>query len=206
MAGEAQPGLEGIDLFAQFVAVERHAGFQAERVAGAEAAGHDAQRLALLDDGLPDGRGDVAAHAQLEAVFAGVAGAADDAALPLGGRMQELDPRAAVVAHPLQVDVHQRLQDSTLCGPWMANMAHSRLTSVKITSRPGTSARSRRQMGVDPIDDLLPVAGVDHDHIERLAVGVVVVAHQHVVEDAALRRWSPANSGFGPVPCRPRGG
>ena len=42
------------------------------------------------------------------------------------------------------------------------------------------------QVGVDPIDDLLPVAGIDHDDIERLAVGIVVVAHQHVVEDAAF--------------------
>ena len=42
------------------------------------------------------------------------------------------------------------------------------------------------QVGVDPIDDLPPVAGVDHDDIERLAVGIVVVAHQHVVEDPAL--------------------
>ena len=40
-------------------------------------------------------------------------------------------------------------------------------------------------MGVDPLDDLGPVAGVDDHEEERLAVGVVIVAHQHVVEDAA---------------------
>ena len=44
-------------------------------------------------------------------------------------------------------------------------------------------------MGVDPTDDLRPVAGVDHQQEERLAVGVVVVADQHVVEDSAARRW-----------------
>ena len=71
----------------------------------------------------------------------------------------------------------------------MANMAQSRLTSVKMISWPGALGPLRRQMGLDPVDDLLPVAGVDHQQEERLAVGVVVVAHQHVVEDAALRRW-----------------
>ena len=44
----------------------------------------NAKRLALVDDGLPDGRGDFRAHAQFETVFAGVARAADDAALPMG--------------------------------------------------------------------------------------------------------------------------
>ena len=111
VAGESQPGLEGIDLLAQFVAVQRHSRFQPQRVAGRQPAGTMPQRLALVDDGLPDGRGDFRADAQFEAVFAGVAGAADDAALPLGGRVQHLHRRAAVVAHPLQVDVHQRLQD-----------------------------------------------------------------------------------------------
>ena len=39
---------------------------------------------------------------------------------------------------------------------------------------------------MDPIDDLGAVAGVDHQQEERLAVGIVIVADQHVVEDSAV--------------------
>ena len=46
MAGKAQAGLERVDLLGQFVAVERHSGFEPQGVAGAESGGHDAQRLA----------------------------------------------------------------------------------------------------------------------------------------------------------------
>ena len=68
----------------------------------------------------------------------------------------------------------------------MANIAHSRLTSLQTISWPGRSARSFGQMGVDPLDDLGPVAGIDHQQEERLAVAIVIVADQHVVEDSAL--------------------
>ncbi len=64
--------------------------------------------------------------------------------------------------------------------------------------RPRTSARSRGEVLVDPAHDLLAIRGVDHDQVERLPVLVVVVADQHVVEDPALARWSPASSGSGP--------
>ena len=85
VTGESQAGLKRIDLFAQFVAVQRHARFQPQGVAGAQPGRAPAQRPAHVEDCLPNAQGDVAADAQLEAVFAGIAGAADDAALPLGG-------------------------------------------------------------------------------------------------------------------------
>ena len=110
VAGETQAGLERVDLLGKLVAVERHAGFEPQRVAGAEPGGHDAQRLAQFHQHFPHARGDAGAEAQLEAVLAGVAGAADDAALALGGRMKDQGLRAAVVAHRLEVDVDQRLQ------------------------------------------------------------------------------------------------
>ena len=59
---------------------------------------------------------------------------------------------------------------STDRGPWMANMAHSRLTSFQTISWPGPLGPLGGQMGVDPIDDLGPVAGIDHHEEERLAV------------------------------------
>ena len=102
--------LERIDLFGQLVAVERHAGFEPQGVAGAEAGGHDAQRPAHLHQHFPHARGDAGAQAQLEAVLARVAGAADDAALALGGRVQDADLRPAIVPHRLEIDVDQRLQ------------------------------------------------------------------------------------------------
>ena len=40
--GEVEAGLDRVDGFGQFVAVERHRGFEAERVAGTEAGGHAA--------------------------------------------------------------------------------------------------------------------------------------------------------------------
>ena len=88
VAGEAQARLERIDLFGKLVAVERHSGFEPQRIAGTESGGHDAQRTAHLHQHFPHARGDAGAQAQLEAVLAGVAGAADDAALALGGRVQ----------------------------------------------------------------------------------------------------------------------
>ena len=57
---------------------------------------------------------------------------------------------------------------------------------MKMTSWPGALGPLGRQMGVDPIDDLLVVAGIDHKHVERLAVGVAVIADQHVVENPTL--------------------
>ena len=172
------------------MAVQRHAGLQPQRIAGAEPGGHHAQRPAQFHQHLPHARGDAGAEAQLEAVLARVAGAADDAALALGGRVEDARPAPrGSIASTARSTSTSGCNSSTDRGPWMANMAQSRLTSVQMISWPGRSARSRGQMGADPIDDLRPVAGVDHQEEERLAVGVVVIADQHVVENSALRRW-----------------
>ena len=68
----------------------------------------------------------------------------------------------------------------------MANIAQSGVKSDQTTSCRGRPAPLGRQMGADPADDLLAVAGIDHHDVERLAVVVVVVADQDVVEDAAV--------------------
>ena len=72
----------------------------------------------------------------------------------------------------------------------MANIAHSRLTSVKMTSSPGRFGPLGRQVRRGPSRrSSARLLALTTTHVERLAVVVVVVADQHVVEDAALRRW-----------------
>ena len=189
VAGEAQAGLERVDLLGKLVAVQGHAGLQPQGIAGAEAGGHDAQRLAQFHQHFPHAQGDAGAEAQLEAVLARVAGAADDAALALGGRMEDQGLRPAVVAHRLEIDIHQRLQQ--FHGPRPLDGEHGPEPAHVVPNDllPGPLRPFWGQVGVDPIDDLRPVAGIDHHEEERLAVGVVVVADQHVVEDSALGRW-----------------
>ena len=78
--------------------------------------GHEPVRLAEFQNGLPDRRGDVGADAQLEAVFAGVAGAAQCRLGVAAGCRQPHQP-AVVVAHRVQVAVDQRLQHIDRLGP-----------------------------------------------------------------------------------------
>ena len=59
------------------MAVERHLGFQAQRVARAQAARFDAEFRARLQDLVPDPHGLAGRDVDLEAVLAGVAGASD---------------------------------------------------------------------------------------------------------------------------------
>src|SRR5207244_1093413 len=80
--GPTQARLERVDVFAEFVAVQRHGRFEPQRVAGAEAA----RFAAAFDQLLPELDPELVADHDLNAVFAGVARAADDAWLPLVAR------------------------------------------------------------------------------------------------------------------------
>ena len=51
--GEVQPGLDRIDRFGKLVAVERHRGFEPQRVAGTEAGGHAADTRGFGYDAVP---------------------------------------------------------------------------------------------------------------------------------------------------------
>ncbi len=79
LAVAAEVGFEDVDGVGDFVAVEGHGGLEAEGVARAEAAGEDAELGAGLEDLAPDAGagGLVGGDVDLEAVFAGVAGAGD---------------------------------------------------------------------------------------------------------------------------------
>ena len=75
--GAGHACLDRRDVAGELVAVERHASLQAQRVAGGEAAGLDAVFLAGLEQLVPQRRGVRVVDDELEAVLAGVAGAAD---------------------------------------------------------------------------------------------------------------------------------
>src|SRR5438270_14018427 len=80
--GPAQTGLKWVDLFVQLVSIERHGGFQAERVARAEAAGLGA----ALTQFLPHLSALLSIDNELEAIFPRVASPTEDAGLATVGR------------------------------------------------------------------------------------------------------------------------
>ena len=106
-----------IDLFAG--AHDRRVAFPASRRRVSRALGHSG----TMPNGWPCSTNCLRWQGQFpsrrydfETIFARVAGAAYDAALPFGGGMQQFSPSAAVISHPLQIDVHQRLQDLQALG------------------------------------------------------------------------------------------
>ncbi len=79
LSQRVEAGFEDVDVLRDFVAVEAHAGFEAEGVARAQAAGSDGELRARIEQRVPHlhGGGLVGGDVDLEAVFAGVAGARD---------------------------------------------------------------------------------------------------------------------------------
>ena len=73
----AEVGFERRDGGVDLVPVERHLGFQAQRVARAQAAGLDAEFRAGLENLVPEARRLRGRDVDFESVFAGVAGARD---------------------------------------------------------------------------------------------------------------------------------
>ncbi len=73
-----RPASYGFVVAVELVAVERHAGLEPQRVAGAEADRHEAQRPAGLEQRVPELGGAVVLDEDLEAVLAGVAGPGDE--------------------------------------------------------------------------------------------------------------------------------
>ena len=73
----AEIGLEHGRRLVDVVAVEPHRRLEPQRVARAEAGGHDAGRFAGVEHRVPDALGRRRRHEHLEAVLAGIAGARD---------------------------------------------------------------------------------------------------------------------------------
>ena len=103
---QPEAGLEHRRRLVDVVAVQPHRGFEAQRVARAEAARDDVGRPARLEQRLPHAVGHVRRHEDLEAVLAGVAGARDR-----GAGAGHFAVREPVVADVAEIDAGQRLQD-----------------------------------------------------------------------------------------------
>ena len=164
----AEPGLVGRDVEGDVLAVQRVAHLGAQRVAGAEAAGQDAVRLAGRHQRVPQGDGDVVRGDQLVAALAGVAGAADHDVGTLEGRDRE---RHVVVADR-QADRREHL-----VGLRALDGEHGVVAVLVGDGDAGGGGRG------EPAHDLGGVGGVGD---EQHAVVVVHVGDQ-VVDDAAGR-------------------
>src|SRR5262249_26274128 len=140
----AQPRLERVDLLAQLVAVQRHGGLQAQRVARTEAA----RPGAAPDQFLPPGPALIGGAAQLDALLAGVAGAADDAAGAAVGRRL-----GVVVGELARVGRGQAGAQLDSPGPLDSDHAGARRAVV---DRHVAAALVAGQ----PLDDLAAVGGV----------------------------------------------
>src|ERR1700722_12169880 len=81
-------GFEDVDLVRDFVVVERHRRFEAQRVARAEAAGQDAEFLTRFEHLVPNAlaRRRIGGDIDLEAVFSGIAGAGDQRVVQAAAR------------------------------------------------------------------------------------------------------------------------
>ena len=102
----AQVGLEHRGCFVDIVAVQAHRGFEAQRVASAESAQRQAERLAGLYQGQPHLVGRLRRHEDLEAVLTGIAGTRHG-----GAHASHLAVREPVVLHRGEIDAGERLQD-----------------------------------------------------------------------------------------------
>jgi hypothetical protein len=107
-----EAGVEGVGVAIELVAVERHPGLEAERVARPQPGGHDTGIPAGGGERLPDLGAAPPVHEHLEAVLAGVARPRDERR-----HARDLALGDGVVLEPVQVDVGQRRQDLRGAGP-----------------------------------------------------------------------------------------
>ena len=153
------------DLGGQLVAVQRHRGFQAQRVARRQAA-----RGAGADDGVPHLLRVIACAEQLEAVLAGVAGAGDE-----GFHAVEGHPRAGVVGQGGGVVAKQRLQHLERTRALDRNQRERFRIVGQLYVEVALAGLKRGPHGGG-------VRGVGHDHEVVLAEAV----GDQVVQDAAV--------------------
>ncbi len=174
--GPAEASGEGVGIFGEFVAVEGHAGFEAEGVACAEAGGFEDLVFTIAFEEVVDGEvgGGVPAD-DFRAIFAGVSGAEDG----------ELDDHH--VAHVFEVvafDVGEGIGEDIveeLDGFWALNGDHGGFAGFVI------EIYAVEADGVEVSEKFFTVGGVA-DHIPGAAAGVggfVDAGDDDVVEDAA---------------------
>ena len=160
----ARPDSSGLRGLVHVVAVEIHAGFEAQRVARAEAAGGDAERVQLL----PDAHGILRGQHDFEAVFAGVAGARDEPAIDLAA-----DECARARVRPARPRVKAASRTSRAL-----RALHGEHREVRALVDLDVEVR---RVLADPGEILVARAGV-HDHAEP---GFVEEVDDEIVDDAA---------------------
>ena len=113
------------------MAVERHLGFQAQCVARAKTAGANTELLAGIEHSAPHALGLLGRDVDLEAVFAGVAGASDARRTPRPPRRRRTsnsgwrpDPRGVSFCSV-----------ASAFGPWMASWAYRSLANSTFGDR-----------------------------------------------------------------------
>ena len=83
LADPSETGFQRRRRFVDFMPVEAHAGFQAQRIARSQPAGHQPEWLTALQQITPQLFGSAGSEVDLEAILTGVAGARDQASTPL---------------------------------------------------------------------------------------------------------------------------
>ena len=171
-----EAGFEDINIFRDFVAVEAHAGFEAEGVARAQAAGADAELRARVEQRVPrvGGGGFVGRNVELEAVFAGVAGAGDDHIWNAG----DCAPGEPVVFDGGEIEFGQFGESLKRV---RALQGELRVVGGVV---PQVNPRPTANLAVDPGEVFILGARVDN---EQIVVGAEAV-HEDVVDEGARGR------------------
>src|SRR5476651_375628 len=155
------------------VAVEAHAGFEAQRVARAEAAGNDVGGFAGLEQRQPDFVRLRRRDEDFEAVFAGVAGARDG-----GADVGDLAVSEPVVLHAREIDAGQRLEHFQRFGALDGDqrIARARIDGHRIADTLDVLGHPRVVLrDVPRVDDEEEMRGTE-------------TVHEQVVDERALRR------------------
>ena len=180
---------EGIHLRV-VVRIEQQVGLDAQHVEHAEADGDDAHRLALVEDGVPDHRRVLAAHEDLVAALAGVAGARDHDGGAEQRRLHVVEVlEVADARHVLGEEVHceralQREIVEIVIEQHGDVAAHGGLDDLLM--RRARAVHQHEGVGAGAIDDAVigeHAAVIQHAGIDRLArIDLVDVAGGDVVE------------------------
>ncbi len=152
------------------MAIQRHLGFQAQRVARAQAAGLDAELYAGVQDFVPQAGSFRRRDVDFVAIFAGVAGAGD-AGRSAGDHRRR---RTSNSGWRTRSAVGQFLQSGARVGALDGDL--------RITSLDSRTSASKRLCAHDVLEVLLLVGGVDAQEI--VVVGDFV--DQDVVDESAV--------------------
>ena len=160
-----QPRLQWRDVRGQLVPVQGHRGFHAQRVARAQSAGNQPEGLPGLQKRVPQLRGLLRLQVDFKAVLAGVAGA--------GYQRVRLRLKAVIPLRKRPFRL-RRAQNLLRRGALQRDLRHA----VRNVFKHDVA----RKMLRDPLHVLLPVRGVQHQHVIALAEFV----YQKIVHRAAV--------------------